>query len=169
MNIIISDMDLDINIDKNNTVFYNVKNLDIKRCMGCFFCWVRTPGSCIIKDDAHKVYIDLAKSDRVIYISHIINGTYDYDIKKVQERMIPVQQAFIRLHKNETHHLQRNNKEKDAYIIVYGDTSEKNLNVFKLLVNRNSLNMNFKSVAIISTTAREVENCVRKVMSKWEN
>lgn len=165
MNIIISDVD--INFSKNDTVFYNVKNMDIKRCMGCFCCWVKTPGSCIIKDETHKIYTDLAKSNRVVYISHIINGTYDFEIKKVQERMIPVQQAFIRLHKNETHHVQRNNKEKEAYIIVYGDTSEKSLRVFKKLVDRNSLNMNFKSVEIICTNVDKVENCVKEVMSKW--
>lgn len=167
MNIIISDIDLNLNI--KNTAIYNVNNMNIKRCMGCFSCWVKTPGCCVIKDDAHKIYIDLAKSSRVIYISHIINGTYDFEIKKVQERMIPIQQAFIRLHKNETHHVQRNNKEKDAYIIVYGDTSEKSLKIFKQLVNRNSLNMNFKSVEIISTKVEDVENCVREVVSKWVN
>lgn len=167
MNIVISDINL--NLIKKDTVFYNVKNMDIKRCMGCFSCWVRTPGSCIIKDEAHKIYVDLANSTRVIYVSHIQNGTYDFEIKKVQERMIPVQQAFIRLHKNETHHEQRNNKEKDAYIIVYGDTSQKSLNIFKQLVNRNSLNMNFKSVQIISTDIEKVENCVKEVISKWVN
>ena len=167
MNIIISDINIDLK--ENDTAFYNVNDMNIKRCMGCFSCWVKTPGSCIIKDDAHKIYSDLAMSDRVVYISRIINGTYDFEIKKVQERMIPVQQAFIRLHHNETHHVQRNNKEKEAYIIVYGDTREKSLAMFKQLVSRNSLNMNFKSVEIIITDIEKVENCVRDVMSKWVN
>lgn len=167
MNIIISDIEL--NINRANTVLYNIKNMDIKRCMGCFSCWTKTPGSCVIKDDAHKIYIDLAKSHRIIYVSHIINGTYDYEIKKVQERMIPVQQAFIRLYNNETHHLQRNNQLKDAYIIVYGDTGEKSLKIFKQLVTRNSLNMNFKSVEIIATNLENIEATVKEVISKWKN
>lgn len=167
MNIIISDIEL--NINRANTVLYNVKNMNIKRCMGCFSCWAKTPGSCVIKDDAHKIYIDLAKSNRIIYVSNIINGTYDYEIKKVQERMIPVQQAFIRLYNNETHHLQRNNQLKDAYIIVYGDTGKKSLKIFKQLVKRNSLNMNFKSVEIIATNFENVEATVKEVISKWKN
>lgn len=30
--------------------------LRIANCVGCFGCWTKTPGRCVIRDDAARVY-----------------------------------------------------------------------------------------------------------------
>lgn len=71
-------------------------------------------------------------------------------MKRMLERAIPVQQAFIRIHNGETHHVQRAVVPKQATIIAYGDLTDEEKDIFSQLVSRNSQNMNFASFRIIS-------------------
>ena len=41
------------NIRGDNIVISKCKG--INRCIGCFGCWIKTPGECVIKDDYNKM------------------------------------------------------------------------------------------------------------------
>ena len=81
--------------------------LRIANCVGCFGCWTKTPGRCVIRDDAARVYPLIARSEQVLYVSRVKYGSYAPVMKTMLERAIPVQQAFLRIHNGETHHVQR--------------------------------------------------------------
>lgn len=170
MKLILSDRRLDVTVKEDGEIRYiDLSALKIANCMGCFGCWTKTPGKCVIRDDATKVYPYIAKSDTLLYVSHIKYGGYDTVMKTMLERAIPVQQAFIRIYKGETHHVQRAVAMKKATIIAYGEnlTGEEK-DIFTQLVGRNASNMSFESYDIIFTTEAEVENEVKKVLEKWE-
>ena len=142
MRLILSDLPLQIDLkEKTDVHVVDLSSLKITNCVGCFGCWVKTPGKCVIRDDATKVYPLIAKSDSVIYVSHIRYGGYDTIMKTMLERAIPIQKAFIRLHHGETHHVQREVVEKDAVIIAYGVHSKEEQKLFTRLVKRNAENM----------------------------
>ena len=149
----------------NRYVFLPEQN--VSNCIGCFGCWVKTPGKCVIRDDAVSVYPLIAQSRKLLYVSRIRYGSYDIPMKTMLERAIPVQQAFIRLHQGETHHVQRNVAEKDAVILAYGETSEEERGLFRRLVERNAKNMLFKSWRIHFVPQNEVENEVVKEVALW--
>lgn len=167
MNLIMSDKDINI-VENRNTKYIDLSKLKINNCIGCFGCWTKTPGKCVIRDDAVKVYPYIAKSDKVLYVSRVKYGGYDSVFKTMVERAIPVQQAFIRIHNGETHHLQRNVKEKDATIIAYGNISDEEKKVFERLISRNAQNMNFKSYKILFIEDNMVETEVKKILEQWE-
>lgn len=167
MNLILSDKSIGLEIDKNTTKYIDLSSMKILNCTGCFGCWTKTPGRCVIRDDAVKVYPYIAKSERVIYISRIIYGGYDTVMKTMLERAIPIQQAFIRLHDGETHHVQRSVSEKDALIIAYGESDEEERDIFKQLIGRNAKNMNFRKYRVVFTSENELENVVRKELEQW--
>ena len=168
MKLILSDRPLKFKPENDSFVFIDLSALNIANCVGCFGCWTKTPGKCVIRDDAVKVYPAIAKSDTLLYISRIKYGGYDTVMKKMLERAIPVQQAFIRLVDGETHHVQRNVVPKKAVIIGYGDISPEEQKIFRLLVERNAKNMSFQSYRIIFVTENEVEAAVRNEVSTWE-
>lgn len=60
----------------------------------------------------------------MIYVSRLAYGGYDLPMKKMLERAIPIQQAFIRLVDGETHHVQRAVAPKEALIEAYGEYPE---------------------------------------------
>lgn len=170
MKLILSDRALNISTDNSSdTIQYiDLSQLNISNCTGCFGCWTKTPGKCVIRDDAVKVYPYIAQSDTLLYISRIKYGGYDTVMKTMLERSIPVQQPFIRLVNGETHHVQRDVALKKATIIAYGDIGSGERDVFKKLVARNAYNMNFDSYQVLFVREKELEQTVRMEVSKWE-
>ena len=169
--LIISDTAL--NIDSNamgeNLNYIDLSKKKIANCIGCFSCWVKTPSKCILRDDAPSIYPLVAESNQLMYVSHIKYGGYDTIMKTFLERNIPIQQAFIRLHRGETHHVQRNVVEKHAVIIAYGDISHAEQAIFTKLVKRNANNMSFLTYQIIFTSENELDQVVEKEVAKWNN
>ena len=148
--------------------FVDLSKLKIANCIGCFGCWTKTPGKCVIRDDAVKVYPRIAESNRVLYISRVKYGSYDTVMKTVLERAIPIQQAFIRLLHGETHHIQRNVVPKQATIIGYGELSKEEQDIFRQLVIRNANNMNFEHYEVVLVSEDTLEQAVKEVLSAWE-
>ena len=88
-------------------------------------------------------------------------------MKQMLERSIPVQQAFIRLHHGETHHVQRAVAEKAAVIIAYGDILPIEQDIFRALVARNAYNMNFRSYRIRFVSEAERDETILEEVSAW--
>ena len=168
MNLILSDRRLPIPIGDPSTVWIDLSELKISNCIGCFGCWTKTPGRCVIRDDAVKVYPKIAASRRVLYISRIKYGSYDTVMKTMLERAIPIQQAFIRLLNGETHHIQRAVVPKQATIIGYGNISDEEKDLFKQLIERNSSNMCFEDYRVIFVPESLLEQTVKDEVMKWE-
>ncbi|MCK5205109.1 MAG: flavodoxin family protein, partial [Desulfobacterales bacterium] len=46
----------------------NLREKNIKNCIGCFTCWTKTPGKCLHKDDmTNELFPKWLKSDLVVY------------------------------------------------------------------------------------------------------
>ncbi len=169
MKLVLSDRPFPLDLQQQKSITWiDLSSLNITNCVGCFGCWTKTPGKCVIRDDAVQVYPEIAKSDEILYISHIKYGGYDTVMKTMLERAIPVQKAFIRLLNGETHHVQRAVAMKKATIVAYGDISTEEKELFKRLVARNANNMSFESYQIIFCTKSTLEDTVRKEVAEWE-
>lgn len=169
MNLVMSDKSLDISFDNdNNNVYFDLSKLKISTCIGCFTCWTKTPGKCIIRDDATKVYPVIAKAENLIYVTKIKYGSYDSIMKTMLERAIPIQQAFIRILHGECHHVQRDVASKKAVIIGYGNISKEEKVIFEELVKRNTQNMNIESYEVVFVEESNVEEAVSVEVSKWK-
>lgn len=163
INLILSDRALPVpEVCRASSEFFDLSQMRIAHCLGCFGCWVRTPGRCVIRDDAVRIYPRIAASRKLLYVSRIWCGSYDLPMKTMLERAIPVQQAFIRLWHGETHHLQRNPLPKQALILGYGDISDEEREIFRQLVSRNAHNMNFEEYRIVFTSEEELETIFQK-------
>lgn len=146
----------------------DLSKLRIANCVGCFGCWTKTPGRCVIRDDAVRVYPLIAASRRLMYVSRVRYGGYDTPMKTMLERAIPVQQAFIRLHNGETHHVQRSVVPKQALILGYGEIPEEEQTLFRQLARRNANNMSFQDYRVVFAAEQELERVVREEVESWE-
>lgn len=64
MKLILSDRRLEIpETGRQDITLIDLSKLQIANCVGCFGCWTKTPGKCVIRDDAVRVYPRIAESD----------------------------------------------------------------------------------------------------------
>ena len=169
MNLILSDRPIPSMLPLSaNTRVVDLSSLSISSCIGCFGCWTKTPGRCVIRDDAVSVYPLIAQSSRILYVSKLIYGSYDVPMKTMLERAIPVQQAFIRLYHNETHHVQRRVTPKNAVVVAYGNYEIEEQQIFRQLVARNAHNMCFETYKIRFVQEAELEETLCEEVLLWK-
>ncbi|TXT59479.1 MAG: Multimeric flavodoxin WrbA [Promethearchaeota archaeon] len=119
-----------------------LKDRKIAPCLGCFECWVKTPGICKINDYGQKLAELMVQSDLVIHLTPITFGGYSSKLKAVIDRSIPIILPFFRKHKGEIHHKQRYKNRACLIVIGYQENGVyHNEETFKKLIYRNSLNM----------------------------
>ena len=170
MKLIMSDRPIRLNIRDHSEIKYvDLSSLKIANCTGCFGCWTRTPGRCVIRDDATRIYPLIARSRRLLYVTRVRYGGYDVPMKTLLERCIPVQQPFIRIVDGETHHVQRTVVPKEAVILAYGTRDAEERALFRRLTARNARNMNFAAWRVVFCDETAVESQLRKELAAWEN
>lgn len=54
MNLILTDKPLSEALQIGEHQYVDVTKEKINPCMGCFGCWTKTPGKCVIRDSAVK-------------------------------------------------------------------------------------------------------------------
>ena len=68
-----------------------LRNYKINHCLGCYGCWVQTPGRCVQKDDMTEVLFDkYLQADLVVLASPIYHATMNARMKLFVERTLPM-------------------------------------------------------------------------------
>lgn len=95
---------------------------ELDYCMGCFGCWVKTPGECVIRDTMADINRGTMQSDVAVYLVPVVFGQYSANIKNALDRWIPNILPFFNVRKNgDTIHPARYDKNPQFVMIGYGD------------------------------------------------
>lgn len=123
------------------THVFDLRNEQIAYCSGCFGCWTKTPGICVI-DDAGRVIAETAiHSDLMVWVTPIEFGGYSSVLKKAVDRIIPDLSPFFQLVNGEVHHKPRyRHYPKLLAIGVLPDRNQDSADIFKTLVSKNAIN-----------------------------
>ena len=95
---------------------------EIHHCIGCFGCWVKTPGRCVIFDGYENTGIDMSKCTEMIFISQCYYGSVSPFVKTVQDRAISYLHPDFVVRKGEMHHKRRYKNVILLSAYFYGDT-----------------------------------------------
>ncbi len=126
----------DFRVDK-----YILRDTEIASCLGCFGCWIKTPGICVINDEQMEIIRKAVQSDLLVFLTPVTFGGYSSELKKALDRLIPIILPYFKEIGGEIHHAAR--YEKYPSIIAIGiltDHDEESEKIFKKLVNRNVIN-----------------------------
>ncbi|MCS6883267.1 MAG: NAD(P)H-dependent oxidoreductase [Oscillochloridaceae bacterium] len=121
---------------------FTLRDNKIGNCAGDFFCWVRSPGQCMVADDNREIAAAVANADLLIYLTPITFGGYSSTLKKAVDHQIQNISPFFVTLSGETHHARRYARYAD--LLVIGWQPERNpaaAAIFRHLVWRNSLNL----------------------------
>lgn len=126
----------------------------IHPCIGCFGCWLKTPGACIIKDECQNMGKNIAMCGEMIIISKCVYGSYSPFVKNVLDRSISYIHPYFTIKNGEMHHQQRYKKDFNIKVIFYGDDiTAKEKETAEKLVAANAVNFycNVKSVIFLDS------------------
>lgn len=106
MKTILSDIPLTITSQKHSLhVFDPVVLQNGKPCVGCFSCWLKTPGSCIYQD-AITDFTRIMKDSETLYIlTHNQYGSYSPLVKCAIDRSLSYVQPYFTIRNQEMHHV----------------------------------------------------------------
>lgn len=146
----------------NDSKIVTLRNKKIASCTGCFKCWIKTPGECVIADDAREIAREYINADMVILSSPLILGYFSALMKKTLDRSIPVIHPHLEEVDGEVHHRKRYNSYPRAGIILEKqvDTDEEDIDIAKDLFERMCINMRteLKFIAYTDQSLEEVLN-----------
>lgn len=118
------------------------RELQVRACTGCFGCWTRTPGECVISDDARGVAERAIASDVFAVVSPISYGSYGSLAKSVLDRMICLVLPHFTMVDGEVHHKRRYARYPVSLALgTLAQPSAEETALFERLVERNSVNL----------------------------
>lgn len=143
------------------------KDIDnIHPCLGCFKCWLKTPGRCIINDSYTESPKYIKQADKMIIITEVRYGSYSPYVKRVIERSIGFLLPFFRKYHGEIHHSIRYDHVPELIFIGYSSTiTSEEEKTFKDLVKANALNFGaekFNSFLVKDTT--EIIEIIKNIL-----
>ncbi len=115
---------------------------EIAPCVGCFSCWVKTPGLCAVTNDCvNGLSREMMRSDALVLLSRIRYGGYSRDVKAFLDRAIPNILPFFEIYRGKMHHAMRYKKFPRLVTVGYGESTGDERETFRELARRNALNL----------------------------
>jgi multimeric flavodoxin WrbA len=75
----------------------------INRCLGCFGCWIKTPGACVIRDEYGDMGEHFSRCNEALVISRCYYGGFSPLVKNVFDGSIPYIHPNFRNRNGEMH------------------------------------------------------------------
>ena len=122
---------------------YTLRDHTLGHCMGCFGCWIKTPGICRFNDDAREIARQFMQSDLSVLFTPVTFGGYSAELKKALDRALLclVAPFFMKIN-GEVHHKPRYVRYPRLMGVgVMPHADKESEKIFKTLVKRNALNL----------------------------
>ncbi|MDR2611458.1 MAG: hypothetical protein LBG06_00970 [Deltaproteobacteria bacterium] len=93
-------------------------------CRGCFGCWVRTPGVCVLRDDFRGFPALITAHDEFAVVSRLVWGGFSPAVKRVLDRSLAHLLPFFVMRDGEMRHVNRNPRPFRFTAVLYGAGSD---------------------------------------------
>ncbi|WP_019910912.1 flavodoxin family protein [Paenibacillus sp. HW567] len=121
----------------------------IRPCVGCFGCWVRTPGTCVIKDSYMHMGERLAACDEFVLISRNVYGGYSPFVSNVLNRALSYILPYFVIQNGKTHHQQRYKRQFKFTVHFYGEgITETERQTAQALIRANAMNLDVSEYSV---------------------
>lgn len=132
--------------------------MNISHCAGCNYCWLKTPGICVIKDDYAPILQKMSKADQVWLISDTHFGFVSYQTKNILDRVMPLVTMYLKFKDGQMRHVMRYDHQPDFGIIYTGDGDQAYLERW---CGRVALNFGSSSLGVFpAENGKEAVSCM---------
>ncbi len=114
---------------------------EVSHCIGCFGCWLKTPGVCIHKRDEGEDFLKaVISSDYVLRVSRIVYGGFSTSVKNYTDRLLPLIHPYFERRDGQMHHKPRYKKYPGLLSLGWGAFDEIEEGTFSALSRANQIN-----------------------------
>ena len=78
--------------------------MKLAHCLGCFGCWVKTPGMCVEDDAGRQIAKAIIQSDATVLFTPVTFGGYSPDLKRMMDHFIQLIPPHFAMDHGEVHH-----------------------------------------------------------------
>lgn len=105
-----------------------LKDQEIKHCTGCYTCWTKTPGRCVLRDDMDRLLPLYEESDLVVVATPLYYFSVPGAMKDFLDRGLPLLKPFLVPKEGDrTSHPQRVEKDRKYVVISTAGFPEKSV------------------------------------------
>ena len=127
---------------------FSLREIGLAHCIGCFGCWLETPGVCVLADAGRGLSEAVIKSEMTVLFTPVSFGGYSSELKKAIDRWLPLVLPYFFLRGGETHHTPRYRRyPRLVGIGVQSEANAEEADIFRCLVGRNAINFHAPSHA----------------------
>lgn len=132
------------------------RDMNISHCAGCNFCWLKTPGKCVINDDYEPVLRKMKDADQIWLISDTSFGFVSYKTKNIVDRVMPLVTMNLYMSKGEMRHVMRYDNNANFGVIYTGEGNHEYLSRW---CGRLALNFGSHSLGVFN------KDCIKEAVS----
>ncbi len=138
---------------------FPLREMKLAHCLGCFNCWVKTPGMCVEADAGREIAKAIVQSDVTVLFTPVTFGGYSPEMKKMVDRFIQIASPFFQMDHGEVHHPPRYaHLPRFMAVGVQRDPNPSEAHIFRTLAGRNAINLHPPSYAaevVLSTDSAD--------------
>ena len=133
----------------------------LRACIGCFGCWVKTPGQCVLQDGYQDLGHWLGKCDKLTLVSQCTYGSFSPGVKNLMDRSISYISPHFVMREGAMHHKRRYDNVLQITAIFYGaQITDQERETARALVAGNALNFDAKQRVLFVETPQQAREAL---------
>jgi hypothetical protein len=127
--------------DDSRVETFPLHAMKLAHCLGCFGCWLKTPGMCVEDDAGRQIAKAVIQSDTTVFYTPVTFGGYSPELKKILDRFIQLISPYFQMDHGEVHHPPRYaHRPRLVMLGVQRHPNSNEAHIFKTLAGRNAIN-----------------------------
>ena len=127
---------------------FTLRDIKLAHCLGCFNCWIKTPGICVEADAGREIAKAVIQADVAVLFTPVTFGGYSPELKKALDRFVQLVSPFFAMDHGEVHHPPRYGRRPRLVTVgVQRHANPYEAHIFKTLAGRNAINIHPPSYA----------------------
>jgi multimeric flavodoxin WrbA len=142
---------------------FRLHEMKLAHCLGCFGCWLKTPGMCVENDAGRQIAKVVIQSDTAVLFTPVTFGGYSPDLKKMTDHFIQIISPYFQMDHGEVHHPARYARRPRLIVVgVQRRPNSHEAQIFKILAGRNAINLRPPTYAAEVVVATDAADSLRQ-------
>ena len=146
---------------------FHLRQMKLAHCIGCFGCWIKTPGMCVEDDAGRQIARAVIRSDATVFFTPVTFGGYSPEFKKMMDHFVQLISPYFQMVHGEMHHPPRYaHRPRLMMVGVQRQARPYEALIFRMLAGRNAINIHPPSYAAEVVQAGD---CAESLRERFES